>query len=52
MIFISRQKLEEEIDRKVKEEFRKRADLLMKNIKADNAPKSEIPAAPRGLKEE
>ena len=36
----------------VKEEFRKRADLLMKNIKADDAPKSEIPAVPRGLKEE
>jgi hypothetical protein len=52
MIFISRQKLEEEIDRKVEEEFRKRADLLMKNIKADDVPKSEIPAVPRGLKEE
>lgn len=51
MIFISRQKLKEEIDRKVEEEFRKRADLLIQNIKADDA-KSEIPAAPRGLKEE
>lgn len=40
-----------ERDDRMEEEFRKRADLLMQDIKADDA-KSEIPAAPRGLKEE